>query len=107
MYRRNLLNMKILSALLIVFCFGCEGGGTIPPYQEDRTTGLFVKEIDSCEYVIVYGNGIVHKQNCKYCEQRKFNHTSLLANENSYFIDSIGSVMFLDTTTTSTWKAIK
>jgi hypothetical protein len=64
--------MKILTIILIVLCIvfmGCESdrkSAEIEYYER----GLKVATVDSCEYVVLSCEAIVHKQNCKYCAAR-------------------------------------
>ena len=39
-------------------------------YKERSMDNPHLVIIDSCEY-IVYGNGLAHKGNCKFCNERK------------------------------------
>jgi hypothetical protein len=66
---------KILTTLtitIIIFCFGCKDAY---PTVEDKRSDYSIIEIDSCEYIKskgMYTSGyLIHKQNCKYCEERK------------------------------------
>lgn len=40
-------------------------------YYKDYHESITVADIDSCEYIISNNNCIIHKQNCKYCANRK------------------------------------
>jgi hypothetical protein len=56
--------LTIIAVVLCIGLFSCK------QYTSSNNNGLFVSEIDSCEYVTIYQAGIVHKQNCKYCAER-------------------------------------
>lgn len=56
--------------------------GNLPRTEKDSVLEYEVVEIDSCEYILItsqtygiatYVKSIVHKGNCKYCEERR-NH---------------------------------
>ena len=107
--------MKLLMVFLIVFCIGCELPDRKDADAEYYERGIRVVTVDSCEYIIVFGDAIVHKQNCTYCEQRNIEHSIELPGHtvnlphasywgNSYFVDSLLSV---DTTRIATYKNIK
>lgn len=64
---------------LIALLMSC---GNLPRTEKDSVVEYEVIEIDSCEYILVtsqtygistYVKSIVHKGNCKYCEERR-NH---------------------------------
>ena len=59
---------RLLIILSVVVLTGCEYDAKTAREQETK-----VIEVDSCEYVTwsgLYKGGIVHKQNCKYCNER-------------------------------------
>ena len=78
----------IIAVLLAIVCFGC-GGGLDEAEKEQKKaeeavvtsysrtgTGSYLSTIthDGCEYVIARassGVAVVHKQNCKFCVEKK------------------------------------
>lgn len=40
---------------------------------EKKVDGSHIEilEIDSCEYIYKYGTALIHKENCRFCEERK------------------------------------
>ena len=69
--------MKYIIIILILLS-SCEGIGN---KQNIGKTLFKVRSIDSCEYILLYArdthdddsliaNFIIHKHNCKYCQQR-------------------------------------
>ena len=63
----------VLVALIVIVMTSCCGikktkdGSVALGYGNDSNP--YVVVIDSCEYV-VWGYGMAHKGNCKYCEER-------------------------------------
>lgn len=90
MKKINLAVVLISSFLLTLFLFSCgnskkqdkgavikqpENSGRIV-YSYGWNTNIRVFEVDSCEYVgfdsgTEAGTSIIHKQNCKFCAERK------------------------------------
>jgi len=74
---------KILLLFLIIITTSCDYNrpsqeGTVS--QKDNSvikledyvwSTTKVVEYDSCEYILIFGDGITHKGNCKYCEERR------------------------------------
>lgn len=56
----------ILAVLLLTSCDRKNPDGS---YDPERSLGLRVIRIDSCEY-IQYSYGFAHKGNCRYCAER-------------------------------------
>ncbi len=54
---------------------------------EDCVWSAKVVEYDSCEYILIIGsdNGITHKGNCKYCEERRKKNEKDSPNNTSFF----------------------
>ena len=68
----SIMKKIILLALTALVMTGCGTNNTetkaISGYDID------VIEIDSCEYIIshvYYGQVIIHKQNCRFCKERR------------------------------------
>lgn len=67
------LLLLTIGVVFVILCFGCNDAHNIQPSAKGEVAyarGLAVYEIDSCEYVVYWGDAIVHKQNCKYCAKR-------------------------------------
>jgi len=72
--------MKKLLFLLsvILLTSSCLGDAEIKDVQRrtvyvDKDYALYIVVVDSCEYILydgTFGNGITHKENCKYCIER-------------------------------------
>lgn len=66
---KNYLILIFLTALV-----GCGPNNENTNFSETQLGGgygtVLTVEHDSCEYVLHYGTGIIHKQNCKFCKQR-------------------------------------
>lgn len=56
-----------ISAVILASCgMPPEEGVTV----DERSNGVAVLEIDSCEYIRLWGEAITHKANCKFCKER-------------------------------------
>lgn len=75
---------KILLLFVAALMMSCQINSEPKVSQPDSRESIalkrdiFIVEIDSCEYIIFnrptgYGGvgGIIHKENCKYCAERK------------------------------------
>lgn len=74
---------KILLLFVAALMMSCQSSEPKVSQPESRESialkdNIFIVEIDSCEYIIFskvsgYGGvgGIIHKENCKYCAERK------------------------------------
>lgn len=62
----------ILLALTALMVVGCSTNNTKTKVISDYDINVI--EIDSCEYIIshvYYGQVITHKQNCRFCKERR------------------------------------
>lgn len=69
------LKIYYLLLALMALLMSC---GNAPRTEKDSVLAYEVVEIDSCEYILIQSNSyridiksIVHKGNCKYCEERR------------------------------------
>lgn len=68
---------KILLLFLIIITTSCDynrpsqEGNHVKKLEDYVWSTTKVVEYDSCEYILIFGDGITHKGNCKYCEERR------------------------------------
>lgn len=77
---------NITKIILLSFLFvGCNKITTEDNKNKNKTKiiddynigDIYIKEIDSCEYIVYYRNrsgNIIHKENCHFCKLRKKNY---------------------------------
>jgi hypothetical protein len=75
---KKLLTMLAFSAILIA-CAETNADGSIK--LDEGIDNPSTRVIDSCEY-IVWGHGLAHKGNCKFCAERRRNELKKIIEEN-------------------------
>jgi hypothetical protein len=75
---KKLLTMLAFSAMLVA-CAETNADGSIK--LDEGIDNPYTRVIDSCEY-IVWGRGLAHKGNCKFCAERRRKELKKLIEEN-------------------------
>ena len=75
---KKLLAMLAFSAMLVA-CAETNADGSIK--LDEGIDNPYTRVIDSCEY-IVWGHGLAHKGNCKFCAERRRKELKKLIQEN-------------------------
>jgi hypothetical protein len=75
---KKLLAMLAFSAMLVA-CAETNADGSIK--LDEGIDNPYTRVIDSCEY-IVWGHGLAHKGNCKFCAERRRKELKKLIEEN-------------------------
>ena len=75
---KKLLAMLAFSAMLVA-CAETNADGSIK--LDEGIDNPYTRVIDSCEY-IVWGHGLAHKGNCKFCAERRRKELKKIIEEN-------------------------